>query len=184
VTGDPAARVLEVIRSLEDGGEGLQHRGQALLPQGGYFIGGSGGLALRGLRHASDLDIGVPTAVWFALAASPGWELVTPDPQDPRRRCDPPIVRTYVERRCGEAVKIDAWFAWRWRGFHETEWNDFNMVFRDGIEYVRGLPCLKLVHLLRMKVDAVQNGYDDETVRPKDLNDIGLIQGYMSGGGK
>lgn len=184
MTGDPSARVLEVIEALVHGGEGLQHRGQALLPQGGYFVGGSGGLALRGIRHASDLDIGVPTAVWFALAASPGWGLVTPDPNDVRRRCDPPIVRTYVELGSGEAVKVDAWFAWRWRGFHETEWNDFNLVFRRGIEYVAGVPCLKLVHLLRMKVDAVQNGYDDDTVRPKDLGDIQLISLYLQGGGR
>jgi hypothetical protein len=166
--GPHAARVDRVLRELVDG-HGL----------GYFFVGGSGGLALRDIRGNGDLDLGVPTADWFRLVDRYGWTVVLPDREDARRRCDPPIARRMVELASGAEVQVDAWFSWRWRGFHETEWNDFNLVFREGIELVHGWPCLALQHLLRMKVDAVQNGYDDDTVRPKDVADIALIVDYL-----
>lgn len=169
MTADPGVIIEDAVTALQR---------ERALPYP-FFIGGSGGLALRGLREAGDLDIGVATADWFQLLNHPQWHLIVPCAADGLRRCDPPILRTSV---CG--MTVDAWFSWRWRGFHETEWNDFNLAFREGIEFVRGIPCLKLVHLLRMKIDAVQNGFDDDTVRPKDLNDILLISLHLQGGGR
>lgn len=143
-----------------------------------FFLGGSAGLALRGIRPiGDDIDVGITTAYWFYLYATSlrgqaPWRAFTPDQDDPRRRCDPPYLFTEVNGK-----QVHLFFAWRNRGKEETEFNDFNLVFREGIEEVRGWPCLKLDLLLRQKVDALRS----PPIRAKDLADVRLISAYLDG---
>lgn len=161
-----AAQVEDLLTALE-------------LPSDQFFVGGSGGLALRGIRRiGDDLDIGVTTALWHdtqarTLFGRPSWRVHIPDPTDPVRRCDPPFLYREV---LGTQVHI--FYAWRRRGPDETKYNDYNLVFKDGIERVRGWPCLHLAILLKQKLDAVNH----PVVRPKDVTDIKLIEGFMDGG--
>lgn len=141
-----------------------------------YFIGGSGVLALRNIRHiGSDLDIGTSTHHWFGLQALGDWEVRLPHPQNEEERCDPP----YLVRKV-HGIEVHVFYAWRFRYAGESPYNDFNRVFRDGIDWTTGYPCIRLPTLLRQKIDAVQ--WDNP--RLKDINDIQLITSYMRGGGE
>lgn len=150
-------------------------------PVDDFFVGGSGVLALRDIRPiGSDLDLGVTTGWWCHLlrahygpqyAARFNMDLIAPASTDPERRCDPPFLRLVVQD-----INVDVFFAWRRRGAHETPFNDYNLVFREGIEMVHGWPCLKLPILLQQKVDAVSHPQP----RDKDIADIALISHYMA----
>lgn len=140
---------------------------------GQYFVGGSGPLALRGIRCAGDLDIGVTTAYWFELELDPDWRLVTPDPSDAKQACDPPYLEQIVH-----GLPVHVFSSWRQRPYQKPDTHDFNQIFREHIEDVDGWPCLALDILLRQKV---------ETVRPKDMADIAVIANALfalSQGGK
>ena len=137
-----------------------------------FFVGGSTGLALRGIRDFGDIDVGVTTRYWIELLRRGDWSVWTTNPDDERRRCDPP----YLMKHIG-ATEINVFHSWRWRGHGETDYNDFNLVFRDGIEEIYGWPCIKLPILLRQKIDAIRY----EPARPKDIADIKLISDYLAG---
>lgn len=141
------------------------------LEDGQWFLGGSGPMGLRELRKVGDLDIGVTTAHWHELWLHRKYDLVTPDGNDPATRCDPPFLRTEVL-----GTTVDIFYAWRRRGADETRYNDFNEVFRSGLESVRGVPCLKLNILLRQKIDALQA---DPERWEKDLPDIERLARHM-----
>lgn len=153
----PSERVDAIMRELD-------------LAIGHYFLGGSSGLALRDIRHVGDIDVGVPTRYWFLLYETREWGLWTPDTLDDGSRCDPPYLIREVN-----GTEVHVFHAWRWRGKEETDFNDFNLVFREGIEIVKGWPCIKLPWLLRQKVDAVVNCYEGGYIRQKDVTDISLI---------
>lgn len=141
------------------------------LEPGSFFLGGSAGLALRDLRDFGDVDIAVSTRYWFELMYSgDDWNLVTPDDRDPRRRCDPPYLVRVVN-----GVECHAFSSWRRRP-DETEYNDFNLVFSEGIEHIQGWPCIRLNILLRQKIDAVNWG---GMPRVKDIKDIELIARHL-----
>lgn len=158
----PAQRVVAILDELD-------------FPADQFFLGGSAGLALRDIRHIGDLDVGVPTALWLELQADldadgdPTWTVWNTGSHD-SNRCDPPYLVREVQ-----GTEVHVFYAWRWRGKEETEFNDFNLVFRDGIELVQGWPCIRLQWLLRQKVDAVVNCYEGGYIRQKDITDIGLI---------
>lgn len=153
----PAGRVDKVMRALG-------------LAPGRFFLGGSAVLALRDIRHVGDLDVGVTTEYWFELLQEREYQVWTPDACDDVTRCDPPYL---VTKWFG--VEVNIFYGWRWRGAEETRYNDFNEVFRDGIETVGDWPCIKLPILLRQKVDSVQ--WPDP--RAKDLADIQAIAHHM-----
>lgn len=147
------------------------------LEPGEYFLGGSAGLALRGIRHIGDLDVGVTTEYWVRLLQRRRYEVFTPDSDDERRACDPP----YLITRVGE-VEVHFFFSWRRRGLDETRFNDFNLVFREGIEAYNGLPCIRLPLLLQQKCDAVTNDImAGRQPRMKDLTDITAITQHLTG---
>lgn len=141
-----------------------------------FFVGGSGGLALRGIRPiGSDLDIGVTTRMWHDLQAQavfgrPSWSVYTPDPHDERRRCDPPFLYRDVL-----GTEVNIFYAWQARDSHEIPANDYNVMFREGIEMVHGWPCVKLGILLAQKGQAL----NFESIRAKDVRDVQLISEYM-----
>lgn len=140
-----------------------------------FFLGGSSGLALRDMRHVGDIDVGTTTHHWHALndrrlAGDRRWDLYTTHPDDARRRCDPPYLIREVR-----GIPVHVFHGWRWRGKDESRFNDFNHAFAEGIEMVRGWPCVRLEILLNMKADAVQI----EPIRAKDLSDIALIAGLL-----
>lgn len=151
-------RADKILRSLE-------------LKSGQFFIGGSTGLALRGIRDFGDIDIGVTTRYWIELLRRGDWSVWSTDPDGPIR-CDPP----YLMKHIG-STEINVFHSWRRREASETEYNDFNLVFHDGIEEVYDWPCIKLSILLRQKIDAVMK----EPARPKDVADLKLITDYMGG---
>ncbi len=153
----PSARIENILRIL------------ALEP-GQFFLGGSAGLALRDLRDFGDIDIAVTTAYWIELLQSGEWGIIAPDERDERRRCDPPYLVRVIN-----GVECHAFSSWRRRP-DETEYNDFNLVFAEGIEHVQGWPCIKLNILLRQKIDAVNWGGEP---RPKDIKDIELIARHL-----
>lgn len=159
----PSERVACIVRSLD-------------LAPGHFFLGGSACLALRDLRHVGDLDVGVTTRYWHLLQRERRWHVWTPDDLDDGRRCDPP----YLETRVG-GTEVNVFHSWRRRHSDETAYNDYNLVFREGIELVNGWPCLKLPVLLQQKADAVSNDIlTGLSPRPKDLADIALIVGELS----
>lgn len=154
----PSARLEAVLTKLN-------------LEPGQFFLGGSSGLALRDLRDFGDVDVAVPTAYWFELYSDfDNWAVITPDQDDARRRCDPPYLARTIN-----GVEIHVFHGWRRRP-DETEYNDFNLVFTEGIEYVQGWPCIKLNILLRQKIDAVNWGGEP---RAKDIKDIEMIARHL-----
>lgn len=153
----PSARLESILKIL------------ALEP-GQFFLGGSSGLALRDLRDFGDIDIGVTTAYWVELWHGGDWGVITPDPNDERRRCDPPYLARVIN-----GVECHVFNGWRRRP-DETEFNDYNLVFSEGIEHVQGWPCLKLNILLRQKIDAVNWGGEP---RAKDIKDIEIISRHL-----
>lgn len=156
----PSERVKGLISELE-------------FTPGQFFVGGSGVLALREVRDIGDLDVGVTTQEWFRLHATGDWRVWTTSGSDLYGKCDPP----YLIREIN-GVEVHVFYAWRWRGFDETEYNDYNKVFQSGIETVDGIPCVKLSILLRQKVDAASWAMP----RYKDIRDIGLISNLMTQG--
>lgn len=147
------------------------------LEPGQWFLGGSAGLALRDIRRVGDVDIGVSTRYWCHLADEGGWDMVSPHPNDERRKCDPPYLATEFERASGGTVEVNVFHSWRRRAADETIYNDYNEVFKDGIEDVHGWPCLRLPILLRQKIDAITGDllFIGCQPREKDITDVGLI---------
>lgn len=156
----PSQRVKGLISELE-------------LTPGQFFIGGSGVLAMRDARHVGDLDVGVTTQEWFRLHATGEYRVWTTSGADPYAKCDPPYLIREVQ-----GVEVHIFYSWRWRGADETEFNDYNKVFAQGIEVVDGVPCIRLSVLLRQKVDAASWN----PPRSKDIRDIGLISSVMAQG--
>lgn len=156
----PSERVVRIVKALD-------------LNASQFFLGGSAALALRDIRHVSDLDVGVTTRYWWALHGAGGWEVVTPLPSSEWENCDPPYLRRIVND-----TEVHVFYSWRRRGAHETPFNNFSLVFREGLDVLLGIPVIKLPILLRQKIDAVVNGmYGD--MRPKDIQDIRLIAEWV-----
>lgn len=138
------------------------------LTRGRYFIGGSGPLALRGLREATDLDIGVTTAYWFELERDPDWALTLPSEVDVETACDPAYLSQMVY-----GLPVHVFAGWRQRSFQKPDTHDFNLIFREHVEMLgEGWPCLDLETLLLQKVEAI---------RQKDAIDIGMIVKLLYG---
>lgn len=126
-----------------------------------YFIGGSGPMALRNMRHLRDLDLGLTTAYWFELLLSNKWGLYTPLPNLEHERCDPPFIYKTVE-----GVEVHAFFAWRLREHQPARDSDYNVIFREYTEMIAGWRCVTLPLLLRLK---------SQEQRSKDFADIAAI---------
>lgn len=157
--------------------------GELNLPRGEWMLSGSGILVLYGLRdHKSmgDVDIFVTTRLWCEMFEvsivdrvvrnwTPMWELVTTDPDDDRRRCDPPFLRREMH-----GLDVDVFFSWRLRepkGALESGYIDINERFRE-IEFKDGIPHMGLRFMLDWK---------KAVGRPKDMEDIVALERYFNG---
>lgn len=118
-------------------------------------------------RPVGDLDIFCATRLWFDLWSyrhkidnpSLFWQLVTPNPADPRSRCDPPILRVFMYE-----LEVDVFHSWRFRRQGNFDVNGIidNAVLIDG-----RWPCATLEFILAWK---------REYVRPKDISDIKILE--------
>ena len=95
------------------------------LPVGRWALAGSGVMVLHGInRKMRDVDIFCATQTWFSLfrqqrgqglGTVPMWDLFVTDPDDVKRRCDPP----YLYREM-HGIEVNVFSAWRLRVFAET----------------------------------------------------------------
>lgn len=152
----------QIVRVLND----------LFLPSSQYMINGSGAMFLQGIteqergRALGDLDIFCATRLWFDLLFyrlqthdDVKWQLVTPSPADPLRRCDPPILRTFMY-----GLEVDVFHSWR----HRRRGNfDVNGIIANAVLVDGRWPCATLEFVLAWKRD---------TLRPKDVEDIKVLE--------
>lgn len=140
------------------------------LPPSQYMVNGSGAMILQGItekergRPVGDLDIFCATRLWFDLLYGNGknvWQLVTPSPDDPDRRCDPPILRAFMYE-----LEINVFSAWRWRTYGNF---DVNGIIRNATLVDGRYPCAHLNFILAWK---------REVRRKKDLEDVEVIEHF------
>lgn len=143
------------------------------LPNHLFFLNGSGALALHGVereREMGDLDVFMATSVWFEcfeglLSPDPDstWHLVLPDPRNPTRRCDPPIIRGVLH-----GLTVDLFLNWRRR----TSGNFDPALYLNNLQYPSGdlYPCAPLEFILDWKLGQGRN---------KDLLDVVSIRQFL-----
>jgi hypothetical protein len=131
-------------------------------------------------RPMGDLDLFVTTALWFELSekftrtrtqrvseetlreTEGEWYLITPPRHDPKRRCDPAILRGYIE-----GLTVDVFCDWRRRGGS----GDFDVNFyMMNAELVQGWPCAPLQLIMDWKLGQGRN---------KDLTDVIAIREHL-----
>lgn len=138
---------------------------QLNLPKGRWVLSGSGVMVLHGMdRKMGDVDIFIATRCWFDLLATGLWQVYTTDPDDFKRRADPP----YLYRTVGD-IEVNVFFDWRKRGVGDIDVN----FWLHNAEYVGGWPCIPLAFILYWK---------QEVGRAKDYHDIVAIQEHLGKG--
>lgn len=156
------------------------------LPEGQWFLSGSGAMCLAGLRDhkpIGDIDIFCATRVWFNLMATnfygvdvglklpeetavvpvPVWGVYTTDPEDPETRCDPPYLY-----RTMHGIEVNVFSSWRIRNVGNIDVN--NEILRS--QEINGVPCISLEFLYNWKV---------EVQREKDQEDIAVFERCFAG---
>jgi len=140
------------------------------LPEGQWVLSGSGVMELHGIereRPMGDIDIFVATRTWMNLLTdnlfSPdGWNVFTTDPDDPKRRSDPPYLYRVLD-----GIEVNIFHSWRKRGV-----GDIDVAFwLNNTEKVRGWPCIPLQFLVDWK---------EQTGRAKDQTDIERIKKFLN----
>lgn len=122
-----------------------------------HLLGGSGVLALRGIREARGLDVFVSRGEYARLLRDRRWIEVR----------DPRCLRLWTLE---DGLEVNAFADWNSEGYVvDVQWHVRNP------EYVRGVPCCALNYLL----DRLQSG-----VSAKDAEDVALIERYLAGGGE
>ncbi len=127
-------------------------------------------MILHGIeRVPRDLDVFCATQTWFSLYTSAHsgsardveWNLFTTDPDDSKRRCDPPYLYRTID-----GLEVNVFHDWRKRGIGEI-----NVAFwiHNAVERA-GWPCIPLDFLLTWK---------EEVGREKDVKDIELIRSFL-----
>lgn len=155
-------RLLRILRELD-------------LPEGQWVLNGSGVLVMHGIerdRPMGDVDIFVATRLWFDLyhaslmappsdGQQPPWSIFTTDPDDPKRRCDPP----YLFRDM-HGIEVNVFSNWRRRsvGDIDVNWSILNA------EMIEGIPCYPLRGILDWK---------EQVGRAKDSTDIAAIRRHL-----
>lgn len=134
------------------------------LPDDQYAIAGSGALVLNGVertRPMGDLDIFIATRTWFGLYHEPDWSVFTTDPNDRKRRCDPPYLFKTIE-----GLEVNVFSEWRKRGHGDI--NVGQWIYSAVL--AGGWPCVRLDFLLDWK---------ESVGRDKDLSDISAIKRHL-----
>lgn len=134
------------------------------LPAGQWVLAGSGSLVIRGIerpRPMGDVDIFIATRTWFMMEHTRTWSVFTTDPNDRKRRCDPP----YLFKELYD-LEVNVFGSWRLRsnGNIDAAWWIHNA------EDVDGWPCVPLQLLLDWK---------RSEGRAKDVDDIKIIEGVI-----
>lgn len=140
---------------------------QLRLPPSQYVINGSGAMILQGItaemrgKPMGDLDIFCATRLWMDLYDSGEYGVFTTDPEDPKRRCDPPYLITNLYD-----LEVNIFSAWRVRhvGDLDVNWYVLNSVVIDGV------PTVPLQLILDWK---------REVGRAKDVRDVALLEGML-----
>lgn len=137
------------------------------LPRERYALAGSGSMVMHGMvRKPRDIDIFCATATWHSLYRSGQrfqWNLFCTDPDDAKRRCDPP----YLYREM-HGIEVNIFHDWRKRGIGEI-----NAAFWiHNAVVLEGVPCVPLQLLLDWK---------EEVGRSKDALDIVAIKEFLGG---
>lgn len=134
------------------------------LPAGQWVIAGSGAMIMQGItavdrgKPMGDLDVFVATRTWFKMLEDPRWCLFTTDPDDPKRRSDPP----YLTRKM-HGLRVDVFFGWRVRHVGDM---DVAFWILNAVD-VEGVPCARLQFVLDIK---------RELGRAKDVWDIRVLE--------
>jgi hypothetical protein len=136
-----------------------------------YVINGSGSMIMHGItsedrgKEMGDLDIFVPTATWFnyyhgrvRTVYNIHFCVEYTDPYDPRRRCDPPLIRAVMY-----GLPVDMFFSWRRRGVGDI---DINFMLNNVVE-IDGVNCVPLQMVYDWKC---------QVGRAKDQRDIELLK--------
>lgn len=144
------------------------------IPTTRYVLVGSGPMALRDMREVGDLDIFTTTADWFNLVNTYYFKTWMTDPNDPKRRCDPPICSRKLA-----GIEVNCFFDWRIRDEMIGGNVNVNKLIAEaelvGTETSEGMPwaipCMTLEYLIAWKLEAG---------RPKDFRDIAQIAAYLT----
>jgi hypothetical protein len=144
------------------------------LQQNRWVLAGSGVLCLHGIdrgRPMGDVDIFCATRLWYDLyvkglvgLARDGeqpWRVFTTDPDDPKRRVDPPYL--YKEMH---GIEVNVFCGWRKRATGNIDVGNWI----HNAELVEGWPCVPLQFLLDWK---------EEEGRAKDVTDIAQIKKFL-----
>lgn len=140
------------------------------LLDGEWVLSGSGVLVMHGIdrgRPMGDVDIFVATRTWFEiffrglLDIENPWKIFTTDPDDPKRRADPP----YLYRDM-YGIEINIFHSWRKRSIGDIDvaWWLVNA------EKIEGIPCVTLQLIMDWK---------EQLGRSKDQQDIEVLKKYM-----
>lgn len=126
-------------------------------------------------KPMGDVDIFVATRAWFDLyqeyveynpfKEKDRWNLFTTDPNDFKRRCDPPYL--FFD---AYGIEVNIFCEWRKRGIGDLDVNWLILNAKD----VEGIPCYSLQFCLDWK---------REVGRAKDLDDIRILEQYQAAGG-
>lgn len=128
------------------------------------LVNGSASMVLHGMdRQIDDVDLFVPTRVWFKLRDNDfRWNTYLTNPWDSELLCDPPFIYRWVQ-----GVEVNVFFAWRRRGYVDIDVAD---EFRRAVNKSNFL-AVPLRQLRRWKVEAG---------RWKDIHDVHEIDRFLN----
>lgn len=139
------------------------------LPPNQYVIAGSGSMVMQGVerdRPMGDLDVFVSTRLWFKMYEArrlrvPHWSLFTTDPEDPKKRSDPPYLHATIH-----GFPVHIFFQWRHRSMGNI---DLGFWFLNAV-MVDDIPCADLRFIFDWK---------REVGREKDQADVALLARHL-----
>lgn len=142
-----------------------------VLKPGHWVLAGSGVMILHGLQRSKpmgDVDIFMATRDWIDVSLRDwldyvNWDVFTTDPNDFKRRCDPPYL--YKETL---GIEVNLFSQWRMRGIGDIDVNGWI----HNAENVGGWPCVPLRLLFDWK---------RSVGRAKDIEDIHVLSQYLDG---
>lgn len=135
-----------------------------VLKPGNWVLAGSGVMVLEGLereRPMGDVDIFMATRDWLHAYNICRWDIFTTEPDDPKRRCDPPYLFKEVE-----GLEVNLFAQWRVRGIGDIDVNQWVHSSQD----IKGWPCVPLRLLFDWK---------RSVGRAKDMDDIRIMSNHF-----
>lgn len=140
----------------------------AVLRPGHWALAGSGVMVLHDLERnkpMGDVDIFMATRDWidvlYRFGSAYGWRVFTTEPDDFKRRCDPPYLYKVIE-----GLEVNIFSQWRVRGIGDIDVN----FWLHNVEEVEGWPCVPLRCLFDWK---------RAVGRAKDMDDIRVMSEYL-----